>query len=77
MVKEEYLNPEFMYKMTNSLCEKNNWVLHGFSFGRLKYRGRMRPAELQNRQGYNMVYNIRICKMPEGVKFPTRFFLKF
>ncbi len=71
MVKEEYLNPEFMYKMTNSLCEKNNWVLHGFSFGRLKYRGRMRPAELQNRQGYNMVYNIRICKMPEGVKFPA------
>ena len=26
---------------------------------------------MQNRQGYNMVYNIRICKMPEGVKFPA------
>ncbi len=71
MVKEEYLNPEFMYKITNSLCKKNNWVLHNFSFGRLKYRGRSRPAELQNRQGYNMVYNIRMYKIPENAKFPA------
>ena len=71
MVKEEYLNPEFMYKIVNSLCVKNNWVLQGFSFGRLKYRGRMRPAELQNRQGYNMVYNIRMYKIPENARFPA------
>lgn len=71
MIKEEYLNPEFMYKIVNSLCVKNNWVLHGFSFGRLKYRGRMRPAELQNRQGYNMVYNIRMYKIPENARFPA------
>ncbi len=71
MVKSEYLNPEFMYKFINSWCKADNWILYDFTFGKLKYKGRIRPLVFRNRHGYNMVYRFKIYKLPDGVSMPA------
>lgn len=71
MIKEEYLNPEFMYKFINSRCKEDNWILYDFTFGKLKYKGRIRPAVFRNQHGYNMVYRFKIYKLADGVSMPA------
>ncbi|MBQ2017385.1 MAG: hypothetical protein II208_02560 [Alphaproteobacteria bacterium] len=67
MIKDEYLNPEFMYKFINSWCRAENWIMYDFTFGKLKYKGRIRPAVFRNQHGYNMVYRFKIYKLPYDV----------
>ena len=38
MIREEYLNIEFMYRFINSLCKRDGYHLTDFEFGKLYYR---------------------------------------
>ena len=66
MVREEYLNPEYMYKCINTLCRADNWVLSNFQFGRLEYDAFKQPILMQNNHSYNMVYKCDIYRLPKG-----------
>ena len=37
MVREEYLNLEFMYKFINSLCKRDGYHMTDFEFGKMSY----------------------------------------
>lgn len=67
MVREEYLNPEFMYKLINSLCKADGWRMYFFVFGKLTYRDFKQPILMQNNHGYNMVYKFQVYKLRENV----------
>ncbi len=47
MVREEYLNPEFMYKLINSLCKADGWTMYFLVFGKLTYRNFKQPILMQ------------------------------
>ena len=64
MVREEYLNIEFMYKFINSLCKRDGYHLIGFEFGKMGYYNAT-PVVLRNNNGYNMVYKFTAYKTPE------------
>lgn len=66
MVREEYLNPEYMYKCINTLCRADNWVLSNFQFGRLEYKGFNQPILMRNNHTYNMVYKCDLYRLPKG-----------
>lgn len=66
MVREEYLNPEYMYKCINTLCSADNWVLTNFQFGRLEYKGFNQPILMRNNHTYNMVYKCDLYRLPKG-----------
>ena len=63
MVREEYLNPEFMYKFINSLCKADGWIMYFFAFGKLTYQNFKQPTLMQNNHGYNMVYKFQVYKL--------------
>ena len=69
MVREEYLNPEFMYRFINSLCKKDGWNMYHFVFGKLWYKNLKQPILMQNNHGYNMVYKFRVYKLPKQVNY--------
>ena len=69
MVREEYLNLEFMYKFINSLCKKDGWNMYHFVFGKLWYKNLKQPILMQNNHGYNMVYKFRVYKLPKNVNY--------
>ena len=69
MVREEYLNPEFMYRFINSLCKNDGWNMYHFVFGKLRYKNLKQPILMQNNHGYNMVYKFRVYKLPEKVNY--------
>ena len=75
MVREEYLNPEFMYRFINSLCKKDGWNMYHFVFGKLWYKNLKQPILMQNNHGYNMVYKFRVYKLPKQVNYgePDRY----
>lgn len=64
MIREEYLNPEYMYKFINALCRTDNWMLTDFQFGRLEYKTFEQPGLMYNKYGYNMVYKCEIYRLP-------------
>lgn len=66
MVREEYLNPEYMYKCINTLCRADNWVLSDFQFGRLEYKDFNQPILMRNNHSYNMVYKCDLYRLPKG-----------
>lgn len=66
MVREEYLNPEYMYKCINKLCRADNWVLYKLEFGQLEYCDLNQPILMQNNHGYNIVYKFTMYKLPDG-----------
>lgn len=66
MIREEYLNPEYMYKCVNTLCKADNWILSDFQFGRLEYDTFKQPVLMQNNHSYNMVYKCDIYRLPKG-----------
>lgn len=71
MIREEYLNPEFMYKLINSLCKKDGWIMSDFTFGKLTYKNFKQPILMQNNHGYNIVYKFTVYKVPD-VNFGRR-----
>lgn len=74
MIREEYLNPEYMYKFINALCRTDNWKLTDFQFGRLEYKTFEQPGLMYNKYGYNMVYKCEIYRLPtEPVHFGEKY----
>lgn len=74
MIREEYLNPEYMYKFINALCRTDNWMLTDFQFGRLEYKTFEQPGLMYNKYGYNMVYKCEIYRLPtEQVNFGEKY----
>ena len=69
MVREEYLNPEFMYKFINSLCKNDGWNMYHFVFGKLWYKNLKQPILMQNNHGYNMVYKFSVYKLPKQINY--------
>ena len=69
MVREEYLNPEFMYKFINSLCKADDWIMYHFVFGKLVYKNLNQPILLKNNHGYNMVYKFRAYKLRKDAEY--------
>ena len=69
MVREEYLNPEFMYKLINSLCKADGWIMYHFVFGKLTYKNFEQPTLMQNNHGYNMVYKFQVYKRRSNVNY--------
>ena len=66
MVREEYLNLEFMYKFINSLCKRDGYHMTNFEFGKMSYyREEDTPFVLRNNMGYNIVYKFDAWKLPE------------
>ena len=66
MVREEYLNIEFMYRFINSLCKRDGYHLIDFEFGKLSYYSSdATPVVMRNKNGYNMVYKFTAYKTPE------------
>jgi hypothetical protein len=66
MVREEYLNLEFMYKFINSLCKRDGYHMTDFEFGKMSYyRNEDTPFVLRNNMGYNIVYKFEAWKLPE------------
>lgn len=66
MVREEYLNPEYMYKCINTMCRADNWILSDFQFGRLEYKDFNQPILMRNDHSYNMVYKCDLYRLPKG-----------
>ena len=65
MVREEYLNLDFMYKFINTLCRRDGYILSEFDFGMLTHNKIDDIAwTLQNGHGYNMVYKFKAYKIP-------------
>lgn len=66
MIREEYLNLDFMYKFINTLCKRDSYVLTDFDFGMLTHN-KIKDVSwvLQNGYGYNMVYKFKVCKIPK------------
>lgn len=69
MVREEYLNPEFMYKFINSLCKADDWIMYHFVFGKLVYKNLNQPILLKNNHGYNMVYKFKVYKLRKDAEY--------
>ncbi len=69
MVREEYLNPEFMYKFINSLCRKDGWIMYRLVFGKLVYKELNQPILLKNNHGYNMVYKFKMYKLRKNAEY--------
>ena len=66
MVREEYLNLDFMYKFINTLCRRDGYILSEFDFGMLTHNKIDDIAwTLQNGHGYNMVYKFKAYKIPD------------
>ncbi len=66
MVREEYLNIDFMYKFINTLCRRDGYILSEFDFGMLTHNKIDDIAwTLQNGHGYNMVYKFKAYKIPD------------
>jgi len=72
MVREEYLNPEFMYRFINSLCQKDGWNMYHFVFGKLWYKNLKQPILMQNNHGYNMVYKFSVYKLRKNINYGQR-----
>ena len=76
MVREEYLNIEFMYRFINSLCKRDGYHLTNFEFGKLGYHSSdATPVVMRNKNGYNMVYKFKVYKMPEKLKLAATLYL--
>lgn len=72
MIREEYLNIEFMYRFINSLCKRDGYHLTDFEFGKLYYRlPDVTPVVMKNNNGYNMVYKFRVYKLPKKLNLRT------
>ncbi len=66
MVREEYLNMEFMYKFINELCKRDGYIMNGFTFGMLNHTDISDASwVLQNGHGYNMVYKFDVYELPK------------
>ncbi|MBQ8750269.1 MAG: hypothetical protein IJZ30_01355 [Alphaproteobacteria bacterium] len=67
MIREEYLNPEFMHKFINSLCKKSGYIMYHFVFGKLTFKNLKQPILLENNHGYNMVYKFLVYQIPQKI----------
>lgn len=78
MVREEYLNLDFMYKFINTLCRRDGYILSEFDFGMLTHNKIDDIAwTLQNGHGYNMVYKFKAYKIPNVKLKETKHYMGY
>ena len=78
MVREEYLNLEFVYKFINSLCKRDGYHMTDFEFGKMSYyRSEDTPFILRNNMGYNIVYRFKAWKLPEQFDLNSMVYFRY